>query len=286
MKNFYCIIDKEVKDYPKRCELLEEACKKRSINFVKVSSDTYSFVGEKVEKGSLIYRATPGDGSRALEKHLLNDSTISFYPNLKYGIFDRSNQSYIFNEKANLPIIKTVTDITNREKLMDYVEYLDGFPVVVKIIGGSHGVGVVRVDSKESLLSLADFLNSEKTEAILRKYIDHKKQGRLIVLGNEVIASHINYSSKDFRTNVGSNLQRKREAFVFPENIQDIAVKVVDSMGYEFGGVDILFDEKTNEPYIAEVNFPFYFPMTQKLTGIDIAGKMIDYLLEKSKKEA
>ena len=62
-----------------------------------------------------------------------------------------------------------------------------------------------------------------------------------------------------------------------------MAVKAVRSLGYEFGGVDILFEEETNNPYIAEVNFPCFFPTTQRLTNIDISGKMIDFLINKSK---
>jgi len=285
MTNFYCITDAGYKDSWKRCAPLEEVCKKRRIKFIKVVAEDFDYLADKPKRGSLIYRATPGDRSRVVEKHILNSSIASFYTNYKFGIYDRGSKSFIYNEKANLPSIKTIHDVSNREKLVDYADSLGGFPVIVKILGGTHGIGVIRVDSKESLLSLADFLNKEGIYAIMRQYIKHRKQARLVVLGNEVIASHINFSSFDFRTNVGKNIHRKRESFVFPKKIQDIAIKAVKSCELEFGGVDILFEEETNEPHIAEINFPFYFPTTQKLTGVDIAGKMIDYLMEKSKKQ-
>ncbi|MDR0608450.1 MAG: hypothetical protein LBG52_09250 [Candidatus Peribacteria bacterium] len=47
--------------------------------------------------------------------------------------------------------------------------------------------------------------------------------------------------------------------------------------------MDILFEESTGTPYVSEVNSPCDFAGTQKKTGIDIAGKIVDYLLQKSK---
>jgi glutathione synthase/RimK-type ligase-like ATP-grasp enzyme len=127
-----------------------------------------------------------------------------------------------------------------------------------------------------------DFLKTKSETLILRKFIQHKEQARLIVMGNEVLAYHTNIASLDFRTNVGDNNSRKRMVKEYSEAIKNIAVKAVNLLGYELGGVDILFDEETNMPYIAEINFPCYFPTTQRLTGIDISGAMIDFLIKKS----
>ncbi len=141
----------------------------------------------------------------------------------------------------------------------------------------------MKIDSLESLFSVCDYLNSKSEPIILRKFIKHKEQARIIVLGDKVLANHTNLTSEDFRTNVGNNNSRKRLVKEYDEKIKNMAVKAVRSLGYEFGGVDILFEEETNNPYIAEVNFPCFFPTTQRLTNIDISGKMIDFLINKSK---
>jgi ribosomal protein L7Ae-like RNA K-turn-binding protein len=281
---FYCIFDNESQDSIERSRLLEEACKKKNIEFVKILPDTFHYVNDTIEKGSLLYRATPGKNSRILERHLLDDSIVSLYKNLHFGVSGRDH-SYFFNQKCGLPIIKTIPDLCNNKKvLQEYVESLGGFPVVVKVLGGSHGVGVMKIDSIEALVSIADFFKSKGIHAILRKFIPHTKQARIIVLGDKVLSSHINLSSTDFRSNVGENTNRQRTPFTFPEEIQDIAIKAVHSIGIEFGGVDILFEEETNQPHIAEVNFPCFFPTAQSTTGVNIADSLVEYLLEKSKR--
>ncbi|KKQ46317.1 MAG: hypothetical protein US63_C0003G0030, partial [Candidatus Moranbacteria bacterium GW2011_GWC2_37_8] len=51
--------------------------------------------------------------------------------------------------------------------------------------------------------------------------------------------------------------------------------------GFEFGGVDILID-RNGEHYLIEANFPCFFPRCQMLTGVDISGMMLDYLVQKN----
>ena len=65
------------------------------------------------------------------------------------------------------------------------------------------------------------------------------------------------------------------------KEIQRVAVAAVKSIGIEFGGVDILFSDN-GEYYISEVNSPCAYNHTQTLTGIDIAGAIVDYLINKS----
>ncbi len=279
---FYCIIEKDNEDSQKRYALLEESCINKNIDFIKIIPEEFNYINSYIEEDSILYRATPGTKSRVIEKWIAGNST-TFYKDNFYLLNDRSS-SFFSNRASGLPIIQTIPDFfSNFDQIDNYVNFVGGFPLIIKITGGSHGVGVIKIDSIESLKSFSDYLKTTSKNIILRKFIKHKKQGRLIVLGDKVIASHLNYCNKDFRSNVGSNQERMREAMVFPENVQQIAVKAVQSIGLDFGGVDILFEEETNNPYIAEVNFPCYFPTTQHLTNIDISGQMIDFLIAKSK---
>jgi glutathione synthase/RimK-type ligase-like ATP-grasp enzyme len=81
---------------------------------------------------------------------------------------------------------------------------------------------------------------------------------------------------------VATNEDQKRETKILPKEVQKAVVDAVRTLKRETGGVDLIFDKEEN-PYIAEVNFPNDFHTAQKVTKIDIAGKMIDYLIEKEK---
>ena len=102
------------------------------------------------------------------------------------------------------------------------------------------------------------------------------------MLGDKVIDS-IEYTANDgdFRSNEGAkpNVAPKK----FTDEVEKLAVKATRALGLEFGGVDIMITN--NGPKVAEVNFPCFFPRCQQLTGTDIAGMMVDYLMEKARRK-
>ncbi len=269
-------------------ELLSNAAQQRGIKVIDMDWSDVDFSNPPVlTRDDGMYAVSSGKKILLLEKVLLNNEVCTFYENYTYGIMkpEAVVGTGLLHQKAGLPLIPTIFSLsTDKAMLQHYVESLGGFPVIIKCSGGSHGKGVMKVDSLESLTSICDFLLTTQQSYVLKAFIPHKKQARLIVLGDKVIAAHQNYATLDFRSNVGDNSDRKREVVPFTDEVCDLAVRAVQSLHREFGGVDILFDENTELPYIAEVNFPCFFPTTQQLTGIDIAGKMIDYLVEKGRK--
>ena len=74
-----------------------------------------------------------------------------------------------------------------------------------------HGVGVMKIDSRESFSSIIDYLQTKDDTFILRQFIEHSEQARIVVLGDQVISSHANMTSGDFRTNAGEEKNRQRE---------------------------------------------------------------------------
>ena len=288
MKNLYLILRKY--SNPTTFALLKESAEKIGVILKPIYTEDFDFTRPIILSSSdALYSLSNDLTSQTIEKCIINDEVTSFYQDYLYCIYKKDDvddvSSYIIHSKNNLPVIKSVLTFTNdREKLNKYSQYLGGFPIIIKSLGGSHGFGVMKIESLESLYSVADYLYRDKELLVLRKFIKHKEQARLIVLGDKVIAHHTNIASQDFRTNVGNKASRKRTLKEYTEEIKNIAVKAVKVLGYEFGGVDILFDEDTNKPYIAEVNMPCYFPTTQEMTGINISEQVIDYLIQKSQK--
>lgn len=228
----------------------------------------------------MLYRSKVGPQARLIERLLISQSCSHFYTNWA-AAFNIRGGSYYLHKKLGLPVIPTVPFLPKtNEGILKAVDELGQFPIIVKAVGGSNGVGVMRIDSLQSLRSVLDYLRSVGAQVLLRKYVPHEYYARMVVVGDKVVASHTTYTNEEeFRTNAGKQEDNKREARVFSDEIQNICVKAVHAHGSLTGGVDLLFDEKDN-PYIAEVNFPNDFGCTQKITGIDIAGEMISYLMK------
>lgn len=283
MKNLYLILGKRIETAT--FDSLKKSAKERKIKVIPVYEDDFDFSKSVIlTKKDAIYRISTKPISRLIEKFLANKDVVSFYENHMdcIGKLDNVIECTLIHEKSGLPVIKSIYSISeNKDLLEKYSKKLNGFPIIIKSTGGQHGVGVMKIESLESLNSVCDFLTEQNKSFILREFIDYVEHARLIVLGNKVISS-IEYKriKDDFRSNVGKELNVIAKKF--SAEVEHIAVKSVSVLGYEFGGVDILIDKNGN-PFIAEVNFPCYFPRAQKCTGVDISGQMLDYLMNKTK---
>ncbi len=258
-------------------DLIERACRQRNIHYRPLDADTVDFSNlPRLGPGTLLYRVTLGSRYTALERHMLHQEVVTFYTD-KTRL---ANDPYatLLHHEAGIPIPKTIFGV-NRSHLDAYIEYVGGFPLIIKVIGGSHGIGVMRLDSRESLVSVLDHLDATKEYYIMRQCIQTRSSARLIVLGESVVDS-IEYQTRsgDFRSNVGTPQVVPKK---FSPELQRTAIRAVQTLGIETGGVDILFDDDGH--YVAEVNFPCFFARSQHTTGTDIAGMMIDYLAKKSK---
>lgn len=287
---FYCII-RSMNDrrFPKRTfALLKDACEKRNIEFVSLESEKIDLINlPKLGAGDMLYRVNIDTKSSQVAAQLLGPKVASFFVDSTKGGFSKTHSwgRTITHKMSGLPIIPTIIDLPKGKETLDkYVRHLGGYPIIVKVEGGSHGVGVIRADSPEALYSLTDYLRTiPNVNGALRQYIDFSAQARLIVLGNRVVGS-LDYKKpkNDFRSNAGNLIKAVPQKFS-PE-VEAAAIKATHMVGYEFGGVDILIDKDKKTFYLAEVNFPCNFSRYQDITGEDIAGLMVDHLLAKARK--
>ncbi|MBI5037100.1 MAG: ATP-grasp domain-containing protein [Candidatus Kerfeldbacteria bacterium] len=264
---------------PRTNELLSAACQQRKISYRELDADRHSTTElPPLAPGTLLYRVATGIRPATMERMLLRSNIVTLYRDPLYLRNDRYATLTLFH--AGIPMPRTIFSPL-RQSIDADVRYLGGYPVIIKIIGGSHGIGVLRADSRESLLSFMDYLDQEEMYYILRSYIHVPNSARLIVLGAQVIDS-IEYQvpEGDFRSNVGEapKVQPKK----FDATLERSAVAAVQALGLEFGGVDILYD--TQSHYVVEVNFPCYFGRAQDATGFNTAGAVIDYLKAKAEK--
>lgn len=266
--------------------MLESACLERGIGFEVINSASADFsVIPHLTRSDLLYTVSDDHKSQTLTRLLVaTGSPTHLFHDDKAAMaqYEDEHTAGIIYASSGLPAIPTVFSLTrDRVLLKKYVEALGGFPIVIKALGGSHGVGVMRCDSYPNLFSVADFLGKLKDKKyMLRAYIDYKSHAKLVVLGDEVIAStEYEKVCDDFRSNAGHDLHVRAQRF--DRAVEQVAVQATRALGLDFAGVDVLID-KHGQPFIAETNFPNNFSLSQKLTGVDIAGKLVDWLGQKA----
>ena len=260
-------------------KLLIEACEKRNVEYEILYPESTCPLDVTVNEGDAVYRVTTAShyGAAELELDLLLKGAKSFYKDYSAHFFKQVD-AMVFENKG-VPAPKTISYLPkDKNALLKCVEAVGGFPVCLKALGGSHGVGVMRVDSEQSLFSVSDYLRKQGDKVVMKEYCNVTTSARLIVLGDEVIDS-IEYSAPkgDFRSNEGAvpNVSPKK----YGPEIEEIAIKATKALDLEFGGVDIMITD--NGAKVAEVNCPCFFPRCQMLTGTDIAGKIVEYLQNK-----
>ncbi|APX12382.1 30S ribosomal protein S6--L-glutamate ligase [Tateyamaria omphalii] len=174
-----------------------------------------------------------------------------------------------------------VTTFAHDPKQTDEVLKLaGGAPIVIKLLEGTQGLGVVLADTDRSATSVVEAFRASGTNILLQEFI--KEAGgtdiRAIVVGGKVIAAMKRTGAEgDFR----SNLHRGGSAQLIklsPEE-RSTAIRAAKTMGLNVCGVDML--RANHGPVVMEVNSSPGLEGVEKATGLDVAGKIIEYI-EKS----
>jgi hypothetical protein len=267
---------------PVTTSLLVEACAARDIEFVHVTAAGFLFDPEsELRPGDILYRSAITLAAMRVEQFLFSDGVATFYNDVSTALGGVPNNPLLF-QRAGLQVPRTYPLASgDRELMRDHVRMLGGFPIVVKITGGSGGIGTIQVDTFGGLFSLVDFLLDRGILPLLCAFIDNAVHWRAIVLGNRVIAAYRNTrEDDDFRTYASDNT----DDFIVepPGGLRRIAVSAVQALRLEFGGVDLLV-HPSGRIYLLEANFPCFFAHPQTVAGIDVAGMMVEHLMAKSR---
>jgi ribosomal protein S6--L-glutamate ligase len=176
-----------------------------------------------------------------------------------------------------------VTGCAHSTKDIDGVINLaGGTPLVVKLIEGTQGVGVILAETKKAAQAVIEAFRGLDANILVQEFI--KEAGgsdvRCFVVGGRVVATMKRQAAAgEFR----SNLHRggKAESVKISPEERTTAVKAARTMGLNISGVDVL--RSNHGPVVMEVNSSPGLEGIEKATGVDVAGKIIDFIEKNAK---
>lgn len=236
-----------------------------------------------VEPHSLVYVKSMKNIAHIIYKILRNKGCtgVQLLDDASKRIGREKLASYVDYSYGNVAIPKTLL-IENIKQFDNAVTFFGNtFPLIVKKSLGTKGVGVFLAESKKGLKSLLEYLLKKETEILIQEYIktSESKDIRAIVLNGEVIAAVQRSNSKgDFRSNVAQGGQSLLVEMT--DEQKQVAINALKAIDLDFGGVDLLYGE--NQMVVTEINVPCDFSFVQQTTGVNIATKILEYLIEKS----
>jgi ribosomal protein S6--L-glutamate ligase len=152
-----------------------------------------------------------------------------------------------------------------------------GAPVVIKLLEGTQGIGVILAETHKSAKSVIESFLALKANILVQEFI--KEAGgadirAFIVDGKVVGAMKRQGLPGEFR----SNLHRGGSAQVIEltKEERETAIKSAKKLGLAIAGVDML--QSSRGPLVMEVNSSPGLEGIEGATGVDIAGKIIEYI--------
>ncbi len=164
----------------------------------------------------------------------------------------------------------------------DVIKIAGGAPVVIKLLEGTQGIGVVLGETQNSARSVIEAFRGANINILVQEFIKEASSTdiRAFVIGGRVIAAMERRGAEgDFRSNLhrGGSAKSIR---ITPEE-RSTAIRAAKSMGLNVAGVDML--RSNHGAVVMEVNSSPGIEGIEKATGIDVAGKIIQFM-EKNQK--
>ncbi len=221
-----------------------------------------------------------------IKKIFEKSKEFNFFPATDFNFNDKFHNG-IFLSSVGIQIPKTLLLTSRKRKdIKTLVESLGGFPCILKKVNGSAGnyVGLAKSVGaiKRFARKMPHGINGIKN-ILLQEFIKESKgtDFRVLCLGDKILGG-IKRSSqgRDFRANV--SLGGKAEIIEVNKELAEISKKIMRESGLFYAGLDFI---KSNKGYLAiEINTCAQFEGFERATGLNIAEKIVNKLLEISNK--
>lgn len=164
----------------------------------------------------------------------------------------------------------------------DLIQLVGGAPLIIKLLESTAGAGVILAESDKGAESVIDGFKTLKANFLVQEFIKEAngQDLRCFVVGNKVVASMQRQAKEgEFRANVHKG-GKASPIEITPEE-KKIAIEAAKLMNLQVAGVDLI--RSNSGPKILEVNSSPGLQGIETATGVNVAGKMIEYLEKQAK---
>jgi RimK family alpha-L-glutamate ligase len=266
--------------------LLSEA-KKLKLSPIYLNPYNYQInFDEKKTFGVFIHRTTGtnyDDFDLAVAKHHSNLGHQIVNPLDSLKTFrSKDLQSLFFNEHK-LASIKTILfrGEMSAELENNILNVTPDQKFILKMCRGNQGIGVNYLESLKSLLSVLETFHAMKDQRFLiQPYILHKKEWRVFIIENEIIACIEKTLTKD---NFRGNAKRSFGKLLvkLPKGLEELSQRAFKLSGLNYAGIDILQSD-AGELMLLEINAIPGFEQAEELSKKNIAREILLKILSKS----
>jgi ribosomal protein S6--L-glutamate ligase len=183
-------------------------------------------------------------------------------------------------DKGGIPVPNSFW-VSNKVNFEKAVADLGGYPVVVKTPASRQGQGVVLVESRVTAGFIMANLAVSTTGILVQEYIppETRRDVRAFVVGGELVAAvELSPGKGDFRSNIhqGGNGRRLTPN----EDLTILSLSASKALGLEIAGVDMVIRDD-GRTQVLETNYSPGFKGLEEITGIDIASRIIAFVVRR-----
>jgi len=183
-------------------------------------------------------------------------------------------------KKADVPIPVTYT-AGSTSAAKDSLEKME-YPIIIKVVDGFGGRGVVLLEDSESARSVVETLKILGKQIIIEEFVGSSGEDiRAFIVGGEIVAGMKRKAKTgDFRSNLFSG--GKAVHFAITGDFKDVALKAAAATGSDIIAIDMI--DSPDGPKVIEVNLNPGIKGIQKVTNINVAGRIIDFIAKRLEK--
>ncbi|NHJ14600.1 MAG: RimK family alpha-L-glutamate ligase [Candidatus Thorarchaeota archaeon] len=184
--------------------------------------------------------------------------------------------------KAGIKVPRTFIG-ENLEAAINFAEEVGD--VVIKPLIGARGLGSIRAGHTELTYRAMKFIHQLGQVIYVQEMVEKPDRDiRAFVIGGKLVGAMYRYlpegQEDEWRTNVHGG--GRAEVAELDGEYTECALKVAEVLNLDYTGVDIL--ESPDGPCVIEANAAPSWSALSRVTNLDIAGMIIDRLVEKSRK--